>query len=173
MTTEFESFPVSPGEHEEISHCAISVDEEGEWRHEGVRMDRADIVEFFLENTQMTPDGAFFIAWQGNSCPILASDTPFVVSRVDRRTAPEAEGGEEILLTLRHLSGAEPLDPLSLRVGGANVLYCRVRQGRFPARFSRPAYYQLAQWIEEDSATGDFYLELGARRYKIESDTGD
>jgi len=38
---------------------------------------------------------------------------------------------------------------------------------RVRARFSRPAYYQLAQWIDEDPGTGGFSLRVGGRRFPI------
>jgi hypothetical protein len=69
---------------------------------------------------------------------------------------------------LRHLQGFETLDPSTLKVGKDNVLYCRIRKGIFPARFSRAAYYRLAQWIEEDAGAGSFYLTLNGNRYTIE-----
>ena len=46
----------------------------------------------------------------------------------------------------------EPLDCATLEVGAADVLYCEVdrgARGRLRARFLRPAYYELARWIED------------------------
>ena len=74
---------------------------------------------------------------------------------------------ESISLRIKHLSVPEHLDPATLWVGRRNVLYCRIREGRFPARFSRPAYYQIAEWIRENEETGEFYMELEGNRYEI------
>jgi hypothetical protein len=52
-------------------------------------------------------------------------------------------------------------------VGRENVLHCRIRDGAFPARFSRPAYYQIAQWIQEDPENGSFFIECDGKRYPI------
>jgi hypothetical protein len=38
---------------------------------------------------------------------------------------------------------------------------------RVRARFSRPAYYQLAQWIDEDPDAGGFCLNVGGKNYPI------
>jgi hypothetical protein len=38
---------------------------------------------------------------------------------------------------------------------------------RFRARFSRPAYYQLAEFIREDDIGHGFYIELNGDRYSI------
>jgi hypothetical protein len=50
-------------------------------------------------------------------------------------------------------------------VGIENVLYCRVRSGTFPTRFDRPAYYQLAQHIEE--MEGGYFLRMNGKKYMI------
>ncbi|MFP5212726.1 MAG: hypothetical protein ACLGPL_05045 [Acidobacteriota bacterium] len=140
--------------------CEIFVDEEGEWYHKGNHMFRPEILEMFYESLRLAGDGQFIVEWRGARCLLDAADTPFVVSSVDRR-------GEEILLKLKHLAEPEVLAPSTLRVGESNVLYCRVREGCFPARFLRPAYYQIAEWIQEDQETGEFYIQLASTRFPI------
>ncbi|MHC1742592.1 MAG: hypothetical protein AB9873_06115 [Syntrophobacteraceae bacterium] len=144
----------------------IRVDEEGDWFHGGTKIVREDIIELFLENLSLGPDGKYEIEWRGSRCLIDAADTPFVVTRVDREEAPDA-GAETLRLSLKHLPSRELLAPETLIVGPANILYCRVQDGRFPARFSRPAYYQLAEWIVEDESSGSYFLELGRTRHRI------
>lgn len=148
----------------------ISVDQEGEWFYGERPIFRKEILETFYECLRLLEDGRYALEWQGRLHPITVADTPFVITRVDRVTNGAAEA--HILLTLKHLKDTEPLDPSSLWVGRDNVLYCRVRRGRFPARFSRPAYYQVAQWIEpvDDDR---FALRLGERLYPIAQPTED
>lgn len=146
----------------------LFVDAEGDWYHDGAMIFRDNIISLFLENLSVSPSGTYQVRCNQEPYDLKAADTPFVVSRVDRissETAPEKE--EKILLRFKHLTIAEPLDPSTLRVGRENILYCTVRNGRFPARFSRPAYYQLAQWIEEDHDTGRFCLTLNGIRHFI------
>jgi len=145
----------------------IYVDAEGDWYYQGTKIIRPDILEFFCENLTLDANAEFSIEWRQNRCPLVAADTPLVVTRVDRRRS-EHSGEVEILLTLKHLHSQEILDPATLIVGKHNVLYCKVRSARFPARFSRPAYYQFAEWIEEDPASGGFYVELNQVRYFID-----
>jgi hypothetical protein len=148
-----------------IQTSDIYVDAEGEWFNEGTRIFRREIIELFLKNLHLNPDGTWFIELQRNRCSLEAADTPFVIARADR---VKSEGSkEEILLRFKHLSSEEPLDPSTLCVGRDNVLYCRIHGGRLPARFSRPAYYQFAEWIGEDSETGEFFVEVGGKRYSI------
>ena len=40
-----------------------------------------------------------------------------------------------------------------------------VRDGVFPARFLRPAYYQLTQYVEEEDGT--YVLPLNDKKYVI------
>lgn len=142
----------------------IYVDREGDWFYGERPIFRKEILETFYACLRLLDDGRYVLEWQGRLHPITVADTPFVITRVDRITNGAAEA--HILLTFKHLEETEPLDPSTLWVGPENVLYCRVRRGRFPARFSRPAYYQVAQWIEpvDDDR---FALRLGDRLYPI------
>jgi hypothetical protein len=60
----------------------------------------------------------------------------------------------------------EALDPSTLEVGDANVLYCRVKQGEFRARFLRHAYYHLARHFITDDGE-NFSILSGGHRYPI------
>jgi hypothetical protein len=59
----------------------------------------------------------------------------------------------------------EDLSPETLYVGMENVLYCSVKADTFPARFDRPAYYQLAQNIEEGEES--YFLRMNGKKYII------
>lgn len=150
----------------EIPSSGIFVDVEGDWYHEGNPIFRDAILHLFLESLSLDGQGRYIVDCGGSRCTLDVADTPFVVSRVDRKPHPRDPEREMIALRLRHLSSEEELDPETLVVGRDNVIYCRVRDGRFPARFSRPAYYQLASWVEEDEA-GGFFLELNGVRFPI------
>jgi len=155
-----------PGLTMKILPCNITVDKEGVWHYEGRELIRRDIVEYLLENVVLGKDGKYVIETETGCCELDVADTPFVISRVDRVTR-ESSGEEQILLFLRHLSSKEVLDPETLHVGAENVLYCRIRRGIFPARFSRPAYYEFAAWVQEDDRTGEFFIELNGKHYPI------
>jgi uncharacterized protein len=151
---------------QKLQSSQIYVDEEGDWFNEGMAMTREDILQLFLENVQELADGSYVIAWGGNLCSLRVEDTPFVIARVDH-CANDEPTEEQFLIKLKHHPQPQTLDPGTLRTGADNILYCRLRESGYRARFSRPAYYQLAQWIEEDSETGGFSLCMGANRYPI------
>ena len=94
-------------------------------------------------------------------------DTPLVVTGVAHEKGKD--GQMQLLLSMKYVEALEPLDPESLWVGEGNVLYCNVKEDKIPAKFLRPAYYQLAEFIREDHETGRFYLLLGNERYYLET----
>lgn len=148
--------------------CGIRVDVEGNWYYEDRPIIRSDILELFHRNLYYHPGLGFWIEWQGNKCLLDADDTPFIITEVDKTISPD--GDEEIfLLRLKYLPNHEVIDPKTLFVGKDNVLYCKIKNGEIPARFSRPAYYQFARWVQEDN--GKFFISLNGISYYIK--TGD
>lgn len=149
-----------------VPPCNIHIDAEGAWYHEGNEITRREIIEHFMEHLRRTEGGSYTIEIGTNVCELEVEDTPFVISRVER-VKPEGSEAEQILLSLRNLSRAEVLNPDTLCVGKDHVLYCSIWGGAFSARFSRPAYYQLAEWVMEDPGTGRFYIELNGEQHVI------
>ncbi len=90
---------------------------------------------------------------------VEVEDTPYVVTAVRTNT----QGRFSIDL---NDGTTEVLDRGSLAVGADNVLYCRVKNAAERARFLRPAYYQLANFIEE-VGPGRFQLRCGDATHPI------
>ncbi len=61
----------------------------------------------------------------------------------------------------------EILEMSSLQIGKDNVLYCRVKEGKFTARFSRKSYYQLAEFIEQSENEEMFFISLNGEKYYL------
>jgi hypothetical protein len=59
----------------------------------------------------------------------------------------------------------EPLAPQTLRLGEGDVLYCRVKQGRFEARFTPQAQNALAPWLV--GGPEGVAVEVAGRSYPI------
>ena len=120
-----------------------------------------ETIRLFYDHMTIDALERHVIEWQGDRCTVDVEDTAFVVWGVRFRD----EGQTERFLL--HLSDdtREPLVPETLYVRKDNVLYCKVKQGRFPARFHRPAYYQLAQYVEEEN--GAFFLPLQGQKHPI------
>ena len=146
--------------------CGIVIDREGEWYYGGSLMHRKDIVAHLCQHMRRDEcSGSYIVQIGRQRCYLEVEDTPLVVTRVLHEK--EKGGQERLLVWVKYVEVTEPLDPASLWVGEENVLYCKVREDKIPARFLRPAYYQLAEFIYEDRDMGLFYLLLGNKRYCI------
>ena len=150
-------------EMEKISPCLIHIDKEGRWFHKGAEMIHRDFIRLFYENMELTAQGQYIIHWNEKSCYVDVEDTAYVVRRVVHIT--EKEGRDEGYLLYLSDDLKEELEPDTLSVGKENVLYCKVKNNAFPARFTRAAYYQLARFIVERD--GIFYLPLNDLSYPI------
>ncbi|MCX7982064.1 MAG: DUF1285 domain-containing protein [Syntrophales bacterium] len=129
----------------------IRIDKDGKWYFRGAEMIRRDIIRYFYEHLKLDAEGRYKIEIPSDSCYVEVEDTAFVVKSVDVKD-------DEVILYLSDDS-QEVLDPSTLMVGDNNVLYCRVKKGQFPARFSRSSYYQLTAYLDYDEGKG-FYLNL-------------
>ena len=142
---------------EELPPCQITIDTEGIWYYRGARIIRKDIIKFFYEHMELDEDGRYIISWKNEKCVLDVADTAFFVQRVERIN-------RDFLLYISD-DTQEKLDPKTLYIGKKNILYCKVKAGKFPARFVRAAYYQIAKYIEEEN--GDFFLMVGNQRYYL------
>lgn len=129
----------------------ITLDGEGRWWHEGDPIDNPRIVELFNRSIERTAGGTYVLHIAPFTYPIEVKDTPYFVRNIEL-------AGDTVRLQLSDGS-EETLEGKSLRSLTGRGFYCAVKGGRFSARFSRPAYYALAEHIEE--ADGRFTLVLG------------
>jgi hypothetical protein len=145
----------------DIPPCLIYIDKDGKWFHKGAEMIHREFIRLFYQNMVIDSQGRYIINWQGENCYVEVEDTAFIVTRVELKD--HAEHSRFVL----YLSddSQEGLLPDTLYVGKDNVLYCRIKDRTFPARFSRAAYYQLAEYFEEED--GDFFLSMDGEKYII------
>jgi hypothetical protein len=111
--------------------------------------------------------GLYIVQLGKQRCYLEVEDTPLAITGVSHTEEREGDKPGQLLLAIKHLETHKPLDPESLWIGEQNVLYCRVMDEGIPARFLRPAYYQLAEFIHEDKKQNRFYLSLGGKRFYI------
>ena len=150
---------------EDISPCLIYIDKEGRWYHQGAEMIHREFIRLFYQNMVLDSEGRYLINWANERCYVEVEDTAFVVRRVSYEEGNQYRASR-VELSLSD-DTKEALMPESLYVGKANILYCRVKSGLFPARFNRAAYYQLAEHIEEDGE--NYFLPLNGQKYVIGS----
>lgn len=145
-------------EYADLPPCLILIDKEGRMFHQGAEMINQGINSFLLSKLSRDDQGRYIMELKDQRCWVEVEDVPLVVQRV------AGDPGDNPLLSLTD-GTREPLDPDLVWSGPDNVLYTKVRQGSIPARFNRPAYYQVAEWVRE---TGDgFALDVRGRLYPI------
>jgi len=146
-----------------ISNAKLKFGGDGRWYADGEPVVHERLALLFSRSLRRKASGGYEV-WidERYHADVEVEDTPYVVTAVSL-----ASGCGPVSFTVQlHDGSSEPLDPDSLHVGAGNVLYCRVKGGSERARFLRPAYYQLAQFIEE--AGGEqFRLRCGSATHTI------
>jgi hypothetical protein len=150
-----------------MENYEIKIDKDGIWYYNGAHMFRKEILSVFFQNLRIDECGRYLIELGPERCYLDVEDTAFVVAAVYKTKLP-GNGLEQIDILLNDDS-CEKLETNSLYTGRDNVLYCRVKEGRFTARFSRNSYYQLAEFIEESENGANFFINLNGEKYFIKS----
>ena len=145
----------------------IKIDKDGIWYYQGAHMFRKDILRVFFEHLKVDDSGKYFVELNEEIYYLDVEDTAFVVTSVCKTKTPiNCHERIDVLLSDECL---EKLDLSSLFVGKNNIMYCRIKDGKFTARFTRSSYYQMAEFIEMDDATDCFYIDLNNERYFIKN----
>jgi uncharacterized protein len=145
--------------------CDIRIDKEGVWYFRGAEMFRREIVNLFYEHMYRDEAGRYIIELPDDRCFIEVEDAPFVVKSVSKYN--DGNGGEDVLVVDLSDDKTEELDPSRVWIGDDNVPYCRIKEDRFHARFTRNGYYQLARYIEFDDDRQAFCIRLNNRRHYL------
>ena len=148
---------------DDLPPCLIHVDKEGRLWHLGAEMIHKGINQLLMEHVELDEKGRYIIVFRGQRCFVEVEDTLFVINRVDH--LPEAGKEPEKFVVTLNDDSREELHPETLFLGDENVLYARIKSRRFPARFLRKGYYQLADHIIEKE--GRFILPYRGREYEI------
>ena len=143
----------------------ISFRRDGNWYTDEERIDNPRIALLFSRSIRRNPDGSYFLQVGDERASITVEDTPYVVKSVEG----DAATGFTVVL---NDDEREPLDYGSLEAGADNVLYCRVKNDGFRARFLRSAYYHLSDCLGMDE-DGEFYFKVAGQRYPVRQAPAD
>jgi hypothetical protein len=134
----------------------LRVDVNGDWFDGDQQITHPGILANLRGNLRRDDDG-YFIQTRVR-IPVEVEDTAFVVDRIERRA--------DTLWAVLNDGTVVTIDPATLRIGAGDVPYCLV-PGRFEARLSRPATFQLLGLAEYDQPSGSALLRLGGREYPL------
>lgn len=142
-----------------IQNSTIRFGRDGRWYADGQAISNPRIARLFSRSVRRAADGSYELRIAEERAPVTIDDTPYVV--IGAAVDPTGTAWIDLNDDTR-----EVLDPRSLAIGADDVLYCAVKHGREPARFLRPAYYQLAEHITAD-AGGGFVFHSAAGRFPL------
>ena len=142
----------------------IRIDKEGDWFFNGVPIINKNILDLFNASIEQDENGGYRLHIGEEISPIVVEDTPYVVTRIEREVAPD---GQSFFLIRLSDGASERLCLETLYLASDNVPYCRVKNGRFPARFLRAPYYDLAGFIEQEGER--FFIPHNGTRFYIET----
>jgi hypothetical protein len=138
----------------------IRINTEGEWFFNGAPIVNRRVLELFNASIQPDARGGYCLHIGEETSPLTVEDTPYVVTHIER----EPDAGRFVIRLSDGASEELCLDTLYLAAD--NVPYCRVKSGRFSARFKRAPYYALAAFIEQEGER--FFVQLNGSRHYIE-----
>jgi hypothetical protein len=136
----------------------LRIDRDGVWFHDDAEVTHPGIIANLRDNLRVD-EGGHFLQIGSARVPVEVEDTPFVVERVEAL-------GDGLTATLNDLT-REPVALDTLRVDERSIPRCRVKEGRFDARLSRAATYQLLQHVQPEEGSGRSTLVLGGRRHPL------
>jgi hypothetical protein len=147
---------------DDLPPCMIYVDKEGRMWHQGAEMIHKGINRLLTDHVELDNNGCYIIRFKGQECYVEVEDTLFVINRV---VASVSDGPPDRLKITLNDGTSEELDPATLRQNQENIMYATVKSGRFPARFLRTGYYQLAEHVIETK--NGFGINLASGVYEI------
>ena len=149
-------------EKEDMGSPAIRVERDGKWYFEGAEIIRKDILSLFYDSLHLDEDG-YYIEINGERERLEVEDTVFLV-----QGAELVKDGEEAFAIRLNDGTEERLDLNTFRIAERNVPYCLVKEGRFPARFLRLPFYQVAQHAQHAEDADEYFILLNGRKYPLQ-----
>jgi hypothetical protein len=148
-----------------MSGSPLRIDKEGRWFFHDEEITHRKTYLLYCRHLTRDDSGRIILRIGREQCPVEVEDAPFVVKTLDFVLS---DGGElkSIWLTLNDET-REQLNQATLRIGAKNVPYCRVRSGRFEARFSRGAYQLLLPYIQQDEKANRFFIRIDGEEYDL------
>jgi len=150
---------------EGMKRASIRVDRDGVWYFQGREIIRKEILSLFYASLHLDEDG-YCVEINGDREYLEVEDTVFLV-----QGAELVRDSEEAFVIRLNDGSEELLDLNTFRIAEGNCPYCLVKEGRFPARFLRLPFYQVAQYAEYDEGADEYFLMLNGRRIPLQRES--
>jgi len=141
----------------------IRITRDGEWYHDGGRIERESLVRLFASILRREEDGEYYLVtpvekWriEVDLHPLLVTDVEALPGAADTELQVTLNTGKQFVVTEEN--------PLFLEPAVGNVAAMRLPHG-LSALFSRPAWYRLVEQAQRDGdrvvvRSGSFSLAL-------------
>ena len=138
----------------------IVIDNRGNWFQDGIKIQHRLTYLYNCKLLDRDDEGRYYI--DDGSCRmyIRVEDTPFVVKTLRK-------GGEDYYISLNDET-EEKLNLGTLRINTENIPYTKVKNGKFDARFTRAAYYELMKYAVQEGEK--FYIESNGEKHYLTED---
>jgi len=133
------------------------IDKRGNWFQDGIKIQHRGTYLYNNKLLDRDDEGRFYLDEGSGKLYIEVEDTPFVVKMVDKR-------GEDFYIILNDET-EEKLDFTRFRMSGDNIPYASVKDGKYEARFTRPAYYELMKYAKKEG--DEFSITVGGDKYSL------
>jgi hypothetical protein len=143
-------------------HPTIRVGKDGKWYFEGAEIIREEILSLFYASLHLDDEG-YYLEIQGERERLDVEDTVFIV-----KEAELVKDSDEAFVIWLNDGSQERLDLNTFRIDEGNIPYCLVKEGRFPARFLRLPFYQVAQHAKHDEDTGEYFILLNGQKHPLQ-----
>lgn len=137
----------------------IFIDKRGNWFQDGIKITHIWTYLSNNRNLDVDEDGNFFVDEGTGRVDVEVEDTPFVVKMVHRKNG-------QFFLNINDQT-VEKLDFDTLVTGDNNVLYVKIKDRKFDARFTRSAYYEFMKSVDYED--GEYFVENNGLKHRIES----
>jgi len=130
------------------------IDKRGNWFQDGIKIRHR--LTYLYNNKLLDRDeeGRYFVDEGSGRLYIQVEDTPFVVKMIHKK-----DDGYHLIL---NDETQELMDFDSLTINNENIPYVKIKDGKFDARFLRPAYYELMKYLIKEG--NRYYIDNGNRK---------
>ena len=147
---------MSENSQEEIKY-RFFIDKRGNWFQDGIKIQHRGTYLYNNRLLARDEEGRFYIDEGSGKLYIEVEDTPFVVKMADKR-----DGDFYVRL---NDETEEKLDFSAFRISSENIPYVRVKDGKYEARFARPAYYELMKHAQKEG--DDYFITECGKKYLL------
>ncbi|MBI2058554.1 MAG: DUF1285 domain-containing protein [Nitrospirae bacterium] len=136
----------------------LAISPDGRWWVRGEPVKHPGVSRYLYKSLTRNEKGNAVVKAGLFEVPVTIADAAFIVNDIE---IPGAGSGTGTVVL--NDGSREGLHPETIRFSNDHVPYCKVREGRFEARFSRAAYYRLAGHIHFEADA--YRLRLAGREF--------